>query len=77
MCELVILITKRNSPRSALGATSCAMTPLVILFQTVLQPSHTKHNTSPKYEGHEQGENAIIYLQVSKTYITSIQDQVR
>jgi hypothetical protein len=40
----------------------------------VSQPSHTRHNTSPKYKENKQGKNAIIYRQANKTR-TSVQDQ--
>jgi DNA polymerase II large subunit len=39
------------------------------------QPPHIRHNTSPKYKKHKQGEDASTHLQADKTHTTSIQDQ--
>jgi hypothetical protein len=41
---------------------------------SVSQPPHKRHNTSPKYKEHKQGENAITYIQANKTH-TSIQNR--
>jgi hypothetical protein len=40
----------------------------------LLQRPHTRHNTSPKYSEHKQGENASTRLQANKTHTASKQD---
>jgi hypothetical protein len=54
---------------------SCFPLQSLLIVHQVSQPPHTRHNTSPKYKEHKEGENAIIYLQADKTHTASIQDQ--
>jgi hypothetical protein len=60
---------------AALPTSTLCKYPTTVSVASVSQPSPTRHNTSPKYKEHKQGENTILYLQANKTHTTSTQDQ--